>query len=159
LSHVYFDVAAHPMELSEVVLIYPGLLDALLSHDGIGLVVGRDGDDVVLASQKGTLRIGPTGQRLEGHDPLGSLSHPTWAATQVARVARFPHAGDLILLGAWDGKRVICFEEQVASHGGLGGPQGWPFLASPPGDGVGARGIENSEEVYTRLVRIYGGYE
>ena len=78
---------------------------------------------------------------------------------EMARVARFPHAGDLILLGAWDGKRVICFEEQVASHGGLGGPQGWPFLAYPPGQGLGARGIENSEEVYTRLVRIYGDYE
>jgi hypothetical protein len=156
LSHIYFDVAARPMDLSEVALIYPGLLDALLSHDGIGLVVGRDGEDVVLASRKGTLRIGPTEQRLEGQDPLGDLLHPAWAATQVARVARFPHAGDLILLGAWDGKRVICFEEQVASHGGLGGPQGWPFLAYPPGDGLGARGIENSEEVYARLVRVYG---
>jgi hypothetical protein len=114
---------------------------------------------VVLASRKGTLRIGPTEQRLEGQDPLGDLSHPAWAAAQVARVARFPHAGDLILLGAWDGKRVICFEEQVASHGGLGGPQGWPFLAYPPGDGFGARAIENSEDVYTRLVRVYGSYE
>ncbi|MFN2245135.1 MAG: alkaline phosphatase family protein [Anaerolineae bacterium] len=159
LSHIYFDVAARPMDLSEVALIYPGLLDALLSHDGIGLVVGRDGEDVVLASRKGTLRIGPTEQRLEGQDPLGDLSHPAWAAAQVARVARFPHAGDLILLGAWDGKRVICFEEQVASHGGLGGPQGWPFLAYPPGDGFGARAIENSEDVYTRLVRVYGSYE
>jgi hypothetical protein len=159
LSHVYFDVAARPMDLSEVALIYPGLLDALLSHDGIGLVVGRDGEDVVLASRKGTLRIMPTEQRLEGQDPLDGLSHPTWAATQMARVARFPHAGDLILLGAWDGKRVICFEEQVASHGGFGGPQGWPFLASPAGDGLGGRGIENSEEVYSRFVRIYGDYE
>jgi hypothetical protein len=96
---------------------------------------------------------------LEGQDPLADLSHPAWAAAQVARVARFPHAGDLILLGAWDGKRVICFEEQVASHGGLGGPQAWPFLAYPPGNGLGGRGIENSEEVYTRLVRIYGDYE
>ncbi|MFN2184982.1 MAG: alkaline phosphatase family protein, partial [Anaerolineae bacterium] len=159
LSHIYFDVAARPMDLSEVALIYPGLLDALLSHDGIGLVVGRDGEEVVLASRKGTLRMGPNEQRLEGQDPLAELSLPAWAAAQVARVARFPHAGDLILLGAWDGKRVICFEEQVASHGGLGGPQGWPFLAYPPGQGLGARGIENSEEVYTRLVRIYGDYE
>jgi hypothetical protein len=158
LSHVYFDVTTRPMDLSEVALIYPSLLGALIAHEGIGLVVGRDGGDVVLAGRSGTLRISPTGQRLEGQNPLVGLSDPGWAAGQVARVARFPHAGDLILLGAMDNGRVICFEEQVASHGGLGGPQGWPFLASAAGAGLGGRGIENSEEIYTRLVRIYGVY-
>jgi len=159
LSHIYFGVTDRPMDLSEVALIYPSLLEALLSHEGIGLVAGRDGEDVVIAGRTGTLRITPTRRRLEGHNPLGALSDPTWAAGQVARVARFPHAGDLILLGAMDGERVICFEEQVASHGGLGGPQGWPFLASPVGLGLGARGIENSEEIYSRLLRIYGDYQ
>jgi hypothetical protein len=159
LSHVYFDVAAHPMDLSEVALIYPSLLGALIAHEGIGLVVGRDGDEVVLAGRHGTLRIGPTKRRLEGQDPLDGLSDPRWAAEQVARVARFPHAGDLILLGAMDGERVICFEEQVASHGGLGGAQVWPFLAWTRGAGLGGRGIKNSEEVYARLLRIYGDYQ
>jgi hypothetical protein len=86
------------------------------------------------------------------------LPSPNWATEQIARVARFPHAGDLILLGAWDGKQVVSFEEQIASHGGLGGPQDWPFIAFPPGERLAARGIENSEEVYTRLVRVYGTY-
>jgi hypothetical protein len=158
LSHVYFDVVARPMDLSEVALIYPGLLDALISHEGIGLVVGRDGEEVVLAGRSGTLRISPTKPRLEGQDPLDGLSDPRWAAEQVARLARFPHAGDLILFGAWDGERVTSFEEQVASHGGLGGPQDWPFFARPPAAAFGGRGIENSEEVYTRLLRIYGEY-
>ena len=63
--------------------------------------------------------------------------------------------GDLILLGAWDGEQVICFEEQVASHGGLGGPQGWPFLAFPPGAGYMDRGIENAEDLYRRFAERY----
>ena len=71
-------------------------------------------------------------------------------------MARFPHAGDLILLGAWDGERVVTFEEQVATHGGLGGPQDWPFLAFPPGARISPRGIENAEEIYPRLARVYG---
>ncbi len=158
LSHVYFDVAARPMDLSEVAFLYPSLLGALIAHQGIGLVAGRVGEEVVLAGRNGTLHIGPKGRRLEGQDPLDGLSDPAWAAEQVARLARFPHAGDLILLGAWDGEGVISFEEQVASHGGLGGPQGWPFLAYPPDAGLGGSGIKNSEEVYTRLVRIYGDY-
>ena len=159
LSHVYFEVASHPMDMSEVALIYPSLLDALISHEGIGVVVGREGDEVVLASHRGTLRIGPTEQRLEGQDPLEGLTHPAWAAEQIKRVVSFPHSGDLILLGAWDGERVISFEEQVASHGGLGGAQDAPFLAYPPSETLEARRIENAEEVYARLARVYGDQE
>jgi hypothetical protein len=76
---------------------------------------------------------------------------------EAVRVARFPHAGDLILLGAYDGERVVSFEEQVATHGGLGGPQAWPFIAFPPAMRLPAQGIGNAEEVYTRLVGVYGG--
>jgi len=79
-----------------------------------------------------------------------------WATKQIARLARFPSAGDLILLGAWDGEQVICFEEQIASHGGLGGPQNVPFIAYARGQRLRPRRIENSEEVYTQLAAIYG---
>jgi len=156
LSHVYFDVTPRPMDLSEIALLYPGLLDALVCHPGIGLVVGREGEEVVIAGQSGTLWLGPTGRRMQGENPLASQPDPDWAAEQIARLARFPHAGDLILLGAWDGERVVSFEEQVASHGGLGGPQDRPFLAFPPGKRILVKGIGNAEEVYTRLVGVYG---
>ncbi len=159
LAHVYLNITPRPMDLSEVALLYPGLLDALLGHEGIGLVVGREGEEVVIAGQSGTLWLGPAGRRLQGQDPLAHLSDPDWAARQIARLAHFPHAGDLILLGAWDGEQVVSFEDQVASHGGLGGPQDWPFLAFPPQERLLAQGIENAEEVYTRLVGVYGGYE
>jgi hypothetical protein len=159
LSHVYFNLTPRPMELAEVALLYPSLLEALIDHDGIGLVVGREGKEVMIGSRAGTIHVGPDGQRLRGQSPVGLLSDPQWAVEQLARVARFPHAGDIILLGAWDGKTVVCFEEQVASHGGLGGPQDWPFLASPRTERVAARAIENSEEMYTRLVAIYGSHD
>ena len=159
LSHVYLNVTTRPMDLSEVALLYPALLPTLIDHDGIGLVVGRDGEEVVIAGRGGTLWVGPAGWRLEGQNPLETLSDPDWAAGQVARLARFPHSGDIILFGAWDGDQVISFEEQVASHGGLGGPQDWPFLAFPLGQGMPARGIQNAEEMYTRLVGVYGRYE
>lgn len=158
LSHVYFDVTPRPMDLSEVALLYPGLLDALAGHEGIGLVVGREREEVVIAGWEGTLWLGPAGRRLQGRDPLATLPDPDWAAEQIARLAHFPHAGDLILLGAWDGEQVVSFEDQVASHGGLGGPQDWPFLAFPPQERLLAQGLENAEEVYTRLVGVYGGY-
>jgi hypothetical protein len=156
LSHLYFNVTDRQMNLSEVALLYPNLLEALVNHEGIGLVVGREGQDVVLAGKAGTLWAGPVEQRLEGDHPLGGLSKPKWAVDQVRRVACFPHAGDIVLLGAWDQERVVSFEEQVASHGGLGGPQDWPFIAFPREIDLAPRDIENSEQVYERLARIYG---
>ncbi len=159
LSHVYSDVTSRPMDLSEVALIYPGILEALAEHEGIGLLVGREADETVIVGQAGTLWVGPAGQRLEGENPLASLSDPDQAARQVARLARFPHAGDLILFGAWDDEQVVCFEEQVSSHGGLGGPQDWPFILFPPGERLSARGIENAEQIYVHLARLYGTYE
>lgn len=159
LAHVYLNVTPRPMDLSEVALLYSTLLDALVQHEGIGLVVGREGEDVVIAGQEGTWWVGQDGRRLEGEDPLAHLLDPTWAIKQLVRLARFPHAGDLILLGDWDGQRVVSFEEQVASHGGLGGPQDWPFFVAPWGGPLSASKIENAEAVYAQLVKVYGKTE
>jgi hypothetical protein len=156
LSHVYLNVTPRQMDLSEVALLYPLLLEALIAHEGIGLVVGRDGDEVVVAGQAGTLWLGAESERLEGQNPLHGLPNADWAQKQVARLARFPHAGDVILFGAWDGECVISFEDQVATHGGLGGPQDSPFLAYPPEEGLAARRIDSAEEVYTRFIGVYG---
>jgi hypothetical protein len=158
LSHIYFQVAERPMDLSEVALLYPSLVGTLISHEGIGLVVGREADEVVCAGPEGTLWSGPEGLRLDGQDPLAGLNDPEWALEQVTRVARFPHAGDVILLGAWDNGSVISFEDQVATHGGLGGPQVWPFFAYSARDLLKARNIDNAEEIYARLVGAYGWY-
>lgn len=156
LSHLYFNVAPRPMDLSEIALLYPGLIETLVAHEGIGLVVGREGDVVVVASRGGTRWLQPDGERLEGADPLAGLPEPAWAAEQLRRLASFPHAGDLILLGSWQGEQVITFEDQVASHGGLGGPQDSPFLAFPRGHLLPPNGLRGAEAVYGWLAGRYG---
>jgi hypothetical protein len=159
LAHVYFRVTPRPMDLSEVAVLFPGLPEALVAHPGIGLVVAREAEDVVVAGREGTLWLAPGGRRVEGETPLTRYGDAEWAEGQVARLARFPHAGDLILLGAWDGQSVVSFEDQVATHGGLGGPQTWPFLASTSRERMPAGGIEGAEQVYVHLVQAYGSYE
>jgi len=161
LAHIYFNVTAQPLSLSEIALLYPGLLESLVAHEGIGLLVGRQGEEVVIVGRGGTLRLGRRGERVEGRDPVAAFlaaaqelppAERDWAVGQIARLARFPHAGDLILLGAWDGERVVAFEEQVATHGGLGGPQEWPFLAYPAGQRLAVRAIGNAQDLYALLM-------
>ena len=134
LAHVYFNVTPRRMEVSEIALLYPRLLPRLLNHPGIGLVIGCEGDDVVVMGHRGTLTLN-TQPSVRGEDPLATLADARLAAEELGRLARFPHSGDLILLGAWEPdppQRVITFEKQVASHGGLGGQQLYPFICYAP---------------------------
>ena len=71
------------------------------------------------------------------------------AAAAVLRTDAFPHTADLMVNSSYDPGtgEVHAFEEQVGSHGGLGGGQGQAFLlypkelAVPPGPLVGAEAV------------------
>lgn len=130
LAHIYFNVISRPLDLIEVALLYPHLLDRLMSMDLIGWIVGRAaGQGVVLGREGGRAVISEGRVEVTPPDPLSPYGNRDRVAQEVYRLATCPHAGDLILMGGLlpDG-RVVTFEEQVSTHGGLGGGQEWPFL-------------------------------
>ncbi len=133
LAHVYFNVAPRPLDLIEVALLYPHLLDRLLQADGIGLLAGRGGDRViVLGWEGGTAVLGDGRLETEGANPLAPYGDPAWVARELQRLFSFPHTGDLVIFGRMlENGRTVAFEEQVATHGGIGGPQSEPFIAAP----------------------------
>jgi len=150
LAHIYFNVARHPLEMMEVLILYPGLLDWLTATPGIGAVIGRAGDrTIVLGSEGGTLEIGREAELADPPDPLAPYGDASYAERQIHQLAHFPHAGDLIVLGAMreDG-RVVTFENQLAAHGGLGGPQTHPFIAWPPERDLRSHAINDPEDLY-----------
>jgi len=160
LAHVYFNVTPRPMELSEITLLYPELLSRLLAHPGIGLVVGREGEDVVVMGRRGTLILNERQPQVSGEDPLATLADAPLAAEELRQLARFPHSGDLILFGAWEPKppqRVISFEDQVASHGGLGGEQLYPFILYPSHLKFNPIRLTNACHLYTFFRDLYYG--
>ncbi|MGB9777374.1 MAG: hypothetical protein ACPL7C_12660 [Anaerolineae bacterium] len=138
LAHIYFNVVSRPLDLIEVALLYPHLLDRLLEMDLIGWIVGRAGEQVVvLGREGGRAVIGDGRVEVTPPDPLSPYGDRDRVAHEVYHLATGPHAGDLILMGGLlpDG-RVVTFEEQVATHGGLGGGQEWPFLLCAAGSPV-----------------------
>jgi hypothetical protein len=151
LAHVYFNVNSRALDLSEIALLYPRLLPSLLEHPGIGWVVGRQGSQVVVMNQGGTLTLGQLAH-VEGHHPLAELPEPDYAAGQLRRLARYPHSGDLILLGAWREGRVVTFEDQAASHGGLGGPQDYPFIIYPADTVLSLDGRDGPAALYEHFI-------
>jgi hypothetical protein len=124
-------------------------LDALVEHEGIGLVVTYDetGDPWVLA--KNGARQLRSGQVLD-KDPLFPYGDPDFRASQLLRLAEFPHAGDLIVISTlYPDGQVAAFEELVGNHGGLGGQQTDAFLFHPADMNIPA--TSNSSDVYAIL--------
>jgi hypothetical protein len=156
LAHVYFNVNPRALDLSDIVLLYPRLLGSLLEHGGIGWIVGRQGSQVVVMDQGGTLTLGRL-EHVEGRDPLADLAEPGYAARQLLKLARYPHSGDLILLGAWRDGQVVAFEDQVSSHGGLGGAQDYPFIIYPSGASPSLDGRDGPIPLYEHFIRYQSG--
>ncbi|MDW8065507.1 MAG: alkaline phosphatase family protein [Anaerolineae bacterium] len=165
LAHVYITIVPETLSLSEIAIQWPHLLDALIEHPGIGLVIGREGENVFLMGRHGARIVRPDGRsQIYGQDPLvdpermamqGRWLDPERAAQELARLARLPESGDLILLGAWDGQTIVTFEDQRGTHGGLGGPQEVAFLISPSDRSLHPQAWRDARDFHAFLSRIY----
>ncbi len=153
LAHIYFNVTRERMAVSEVAILYPDLVDALNDHPAIGLVLGMEGERPVAVTSRGTALLSS-----EWLPP--GLAEPEQTVTDLARLLRFQHAGDLVLLGAWNRQsgpdgRVVAFEDHVATHGGIGGPQEYPFFITPPDAPLDLTGVTNAEQLYPYFLNRY----
>ena len=134
---------------------YPALLSALLTHPGIGFVLVRDDD-------RGDLVLGAGGEHqlgdgaVTGADPLAPFGPR--AAAHVARTARFPHCPDIMVNSTYwpQTEEVAAFEELVGSHGGLGGPQSFPFVLAPAALPVPGTGDRRRRAPAPRAARLAG---
>jgi len=122
--------ASHRLTREEIDSRYPKLIAGLTSHPEIGFVLVRQasGSSIVLGPA-GSLDLG-SGE-VVGDDPL-ALFGPR-AREQVGEVDGYSTVADLMVNSRYDPElqEVAAFEEQVSSHGGLGGPQTHPFLLYP----------------------------
>ncbi|MEV6162913.1 phage holin family protein [Streptomyces sp. NPDC052052] len=136
----------------------PALLGTLANHPGIGfllvrserhgsLVLGRDGAEI------------PLSELTDGEGPLAPFG--PGAAAAVRRTDTFPHVADIMVNSMYDRSTggVHAFEEQIGSHGGLGGEQSRPFLLwpadlpAPVGQGEELVGAEQVHAVLRRWLR------
>lgn len=142
---------------------HPALLPALTEHPGVGFVLVRSEEHgpVVLGADGAEHHL-ETG-KIIGVDPL--LPFGPGAAAAVLRTARFPHAADLMVNSSYDPETgtVHAFEDQIGSHGGLGGEQNraflfWPEGLTPPvAPGETLAGAESVHRVLRRWIGECGG--
>lgn len=158
LGLVSFPDVPGRMSMEQIDRRHPALLRALSDHPGIGFLL-------VHSERYGPVALGPGGSRHDletgaitgGRDPLAPFG--PHAAEAVRRTASFRHVPDIMVNSSLDPDdgTVHAFEDQVGSHGGLGGEQSRAFLLSPPalspavGDGDGE--LAGAEQVHRVLRR------
>ncbi len=131
LAQVYFDLYPRRITLEELETAFPGMIDALVTHEGIGVVAGYLDADTPVVLGKGGQRNLHTGE-VTGTDPLLPYGDVALRAWQVGRVMDFPHAGDLMVVSTlYPDGTVAALEELIGNHGGMGGEQTDAFLFHP----------------------------
>jgi uncharacterized membrane protein YvlD (DUF360 family) len=132
LGLVSFPDVTHRMSKEEIDARHPALLPTLANHPGIGFLLVRSEEHggVVLGAYGAEI---PLADLDDNPGPLAPFG--PGAADAVRRTHSFPHAADIMVNSFHDPAdgEVLAFEEQIGSHGGLGGEQGKPFLLSPLG--------------------------
>ncbi|MFF5856831.1 phage holin family protein [Streptomyces sp. NPDC012751] len=162
LGLVSFPDVPHRMTKEEIDARHPALLTTLANHPGIGFLLVRSAehDGVVLGAGGAEIPL----DRLD--DDFGPLApFGPGAADAVRRTHAFPHTADIMVNSAHDPAdgEVLAFEEQIGSHGGLGGAQSRPFLLSPlelsapAADGAELTGAERIHHVLRRWLSELDG--
>ncbi len=152
LAHIYRKGSPRPLHLEELRSLYPGLVEGLASHPGIGFVLVRDPEGTPLMIGKDGIRDLETGEVRGETDPLTPYWDTELWSRELSRLTRGEMSGDLIVNGALrDRQRVVVFEEQVGSHGGLGGPQNYPFVLLPTAYGTVRTDLQSPEALHAHL--------
>lgn len=161
LGLISFPDVPHRMTREEIDRRHPALLRTLAHHPGVGFVL-------VASAEHGSLVLARDGvevpvAELTDEGPLAVFGRG--AADAVRRTDGFPHVADVMINSMYDPATgtVHAFEEQIGSHGGLGGEQSHPFLLSPPelsppvGEGEELVGAERIHRVLRRWLRESSG--
>ncbi|MEV6617912.1 phage holin family protein [Streptomyces sp. NPDC051051] len=162
LGLVSFPDVPHRMSKEEIDARHPALLTTLANHPGIGFLLVRSEEHggVVLGAYGAQIPV----DRLD-EDPGPLAGFGPGAVEAVRRTHSFPHTADIMVNSFHDPAdgEVLAFEEQIGSHGGLGGAQSKPFLLSPLAlsapveDGADLTGAEQVHHVLRRWLRESDG--
>lgn len=150
LGLVYGTRLGERATLEEIETVYPGVLEGLVEHEGIGFVmVGSKENGPIVISSNGRYYL--TEDRIEGENPLAGFG--SRAAEHLIREDSFPNCPDILVNSFYnmETNEVAAFEELIGCHGGMGGYQTQPFLLYPAEWQLEQDDIVGAGNVYKQL--------
>jgi hypothetical protein len=109
---------------------FPGFLDGLVAHEGVGFVlVHSDEFGGVVLGKQGVYYLAT--DKVEGENPLAVFGKH--AVDHLRELDSYSNVPDVVVNSFYkpETNEVAAFEELVGSHGGLGGTQNEPFIMYP----------------------------
>ena len=130
LGLIYFTDWVNRMTYEQIEDAFPGLLNALAHHDGIGFVMVKSSIyDTIVLSKDSVLY-------LDSEEYFGDHFLDKYGENIIKKLKRtdkFAHVPDILVNSDYDveNDEVYAFEELIGSHGGAGGNQQYPFILYP----------------------------
>jgi hypothetical protein len=158
LALIYFP--ADTQQLSREAIVgnarWRALYEGLVAHPGIGLVLTRTEQGVHAASRAGEAVIKNAAVIVtSGENPLERFAVESYELSAIESLVLQPNCGDIVLFGAYDGREIISFDDQVGAHGSSGGDQVYPFLITPPGLIEPDERIEDARDIHRVVMLKY----
>lgn len=157
LGNIYFNFDKDRVNLSRVEVEYPGLVDSLNNHPGIGLLCGMEGDEIVILGKRGSLMLSPDNtSRINGENPLTPYGDEKILQEQIARYMPVKGVGDIVIFGAYDSSKdeVIDFNDKYSFnslHGGIGGDQTKPFVITSADSKANCSEVTDATQMHDKL--------
>ena len=131
LGLIYFPRIAGRVTLEQLAATYPGLIDSLAAHPGVGALLIR-------SDQHGALVIGRSGinfldeDRIEGDDPVAQYGGRSREA--LIRLDAIDHTADVSVISLFDPafEEVAAFEELIGLTGLSAGSRRCPSCCTQP---------------------------
>lgn len=130
LGLIYFTDWSNRMSYEQIEDAFPGLINQLASHDGIGFVMVKSDIYGTLVFSNDNLFY------LESEEYVGENFLDKFGKNTVQKLKRtdkFAHVPDILVNSEYnmETNEVYAFEELIGSHGGIGGTQQYPFILCP----------------------------
>ncbi len=153
LGDIYFTPdKSFAVDMKDIEKKYPGYTDKLINHPGIGLVVGRDGENYVMKGKTGTLVMDRKGQVLkqEKENPITHFGDEALLRKHINNYMNLEQTGDIVIFGEYDGEKVVDFNKKyslASLHGGIGGNQTNPFIVTDASLPIADREIVEATDI------------
>ena len=158
LALVYFADEDEPLRIDAIkaapkkARLYTDLVD----HPGIGLVATRADNGVHVEGKGGRAMVSDAKlSMIEGSNPMELYGTEEYALRAVESLVLQSNAGDIVLFGAYDGKDIVSFDDQVGAHGSAGGDQVYPFIIAPRWLDLDNQVLEDARDIHRAVLTRY----
>jgi hypothetical protein len=150
--NVYLTDRPGHVALEEIEGRYPGALERLSRHPGIGFLLARDAGGGVCYHRGAVLRIppppGPTGC------PLFDRPDRQLVVQGLQDLLGMPSAGDIMLFGQYAEAGCVSFLGERGSHAGPSEEELYGFVLAPPGVTFDFESVSRPRDLYP----LFAGY-